>query len=219
VAPDWGMTPEERRTVLITAVVLLLASTVRLAWESRPVTPLLPPDSSAYAELIPATDSLLALEERRRTPLAPGERVDPNRADEVELSRLPGVGPALARRIMDDRERRGPFRRLDELARVPGVGPATVHRLESLLDLDNPPPGGIGGDAAGPLDLNRADEVELERLPGIGPALAQRILAERRRRGRFEAAEELLEISGVGPITWERLRPLVTVDGAHGGLH
>ncbi|TVR62986.1 MAG: ComEA family DNA-binding protein [Gemmatimonadales bacterium] len=213
------MTPEEQRTVLITALVLILASTVRLAWESRPVAPLLPPDMSAYGELIQATDSLLAVEERRRTPLAPGERVDPNRADEVELSRLPGVGPALARRIIDDRELGGPFQDLDALERVPGIGAATLRRLDGLLDLDAPPVGDAAGGAEGPIDLNRAELAELERLPGVGPALAERILAERRRRGRFGAPEDLLEISGIGPITWERLRPLVTVDGAHGSAH
>lgn len=208
------MTPEERRTVLITATLLLVASLARLGWESRPMAPLLPPDSSAYAELIPATDSLLALEERRLTPLGPGERIDPNRADDVELSRLPGVGPALARRIVDHRELEGPFHRVEDLEEVAGIGPATVTRLANLLDLDDPPPTGSRTGGSGPLDLNRAEATDLEQLPGVGPALAERILAERRRRGSFQRPEELLEISGIGPITWERLRPLVSVDGS-----
>jgi competence ComEA-like helix-hairpin-helix protein len=62
-----------------------------------------------------------------------------------------------------------------------------------------------------PLDLNRATAVELQRLPGIGPGLAQRILAERERRGRFESPEALRQVVGVGPKKLAALRDLVTV--------
>jgi competence ComEA-like helix-hairpin-helix protein len=62
-----------------------------------------------------------------------------------------------------------------------------------------------------PLDLNRATAADLQRLPGIGPGLAQRILAERERRGRFESPEALRQVMGVGPKKLAALRDLVTV--------
>jgi len=199
---------------MITAGVLLAASVVRFGWEVRPVTPLLPPDTTLYAELIPETDRLLEEEERRNTPLAPGERIDPNRDSEVELARLPGVGPALAARIVQHREDRGPFRAPEDLGQVAGIGDVTVERLRDLLDLSDPPtaPGGSG--RAGPreaLDLNRAGPEELEALPGIGPALAGRIVEVRTERRGFGRVEDLLEVPGIGPATLERLRPLVAV--------
>ena len=52
-----------------------------------------------------------------------------NRATAVELERLPGIGPALARRIVADREARGPFATVPDLDRVSGIGPAMVARL------------------------------------------------------------------------------------------
>lgn len=52
-----------------------------------------------------------------------------NRADETELSLLPGVGPALARRIAEDRARRGPYGRAEDLQRVRGIGPRLAARL------------------------------------------------------------------------------------------
>lgn len=211
------MTPEERRTVVITAAVLLLASLVRVGWEARPRPPLLPADTSAYAGLLAETDSLIAEEDRRNTPLADGERIDPNRDSEVELARLPGVGPALASRIVAFREGEGPFRRPEDLARVPGIGDATAARLRDLLDLTNPPPlgptevgpaGGAGGrPGGGRLDLNRAGAAELEALPGVGPVLAARILEERRARGGFRTVDELMDVPGIGPVVIERLRP------------
>src|SRR6266540_2183754 len=64
---------------------------------------------------------------------------------------------------------------------------------------------------ARPLDLNRATVAELARLPGVGPGLAQRILEERGRRGRFDSPEALRQVVGLGPKKLAALRDLVTV--------
>ena len=52
-----------------------------------------------------------------------------NRATAVELEGVPGIGPALARGIVADREARGPFPTAAALERVAGIGPAMVVRL------------------------------------------------------------------------------------------
>lgn len=57
-----------------------------------------------------------------------GYRIDINSATWIELSQLEGIGPVIARRIVDDRERRGPFASIDDLQRVRGIGPRTVER-------------------------------------------------------------------------------------------
>ncbi|HEX8906327.1 MAG TPA: ComEA family DNA-binding protein, partial [Longimicrobiaceae bacterium] len=54
-----------------------------------------------------------------------------NSASAQELTRLPGIGPSLAGRIVAWREGHGAFRTLDDLAQVPGIGPATVARIRS----------------------------------------------------------------------------------------
>ena len=61
-----------------------------------------------------------------------------------------------------------------------------------------------------PLDLNRASAEEISRLPGVGPSLARRIVEERDRRGRFESADGLKGILGMGPKKLAALRELVT---------
>ena len=55
------------------------------------------------------------------------------------------------------------------------------------------------------VSLNSASERELDRLPGIGPALAERIVAAR----PFSSVEDLLNVSGIGAATLEKLRPRV----------
>ena len=60
--------------------------------------------------------------------------------------------------------------------------------------------------------INTASATELERLPGIGPALAGRILEYRRQHGRFSRADQLVEVKGIGPKTFEKMKPWVVVD-------
>jgi comEA protein len=48
------------------------------------------------------------------------------------------------------------------------------------------------------IDINQATPDELEALPGIGPVLAQRIIAERNRVGKFSSLEGLLKVKGIG---------------------
>lgn len=64
---------------------------------------------------------------------APAPLVDVNRAEVTELVSLPGIGPATAAAIVDDRERNGPFLDVDDLVRVRGIGPAKLAALRDLV--------------------------------------------------------------------------------------
>jgi competence protein ComEA len=59
--------------------------------------------------------------------------VDLNRATVAELTTLPGVGPATAAAIVDDRVRNGPYFDVDDLLRVRGIGPIKVENLRLLV--------------------------------------------------------------------------------------
>lgn len=67
-----------------------------------------------------------------RTGGAPAGPINLNTADVDVLETLPGVGPATAAAIVDDRQRNGPFASVDDLERVRGIGPA---KLAALIDL------------------------------------------------------------------------------------
>ncbi len=61
-----------------------------------------------------------------------------------------------------------------------------------------------------PVNINTASKAELMTLPGVGEVIAERIL-EYRRAKRFETPEELMEVKGIGPKKFERLRPYIRV--------
>lgn len=62
------------------------------------------------------------------------------------------------------------------------------------------------------IDVNSAEEPQLDLLPGIGPRLAARIVEERRAAGSFASLDELVRVAGVGPRLVERLRPYAVAD-------
>jgi competence protein ComEA len=67
--------------------------------------------------------------------LAPGQSLDINTATEAELTQLPGVGPSLARRIVEYREANGPFQTADDLQNVSGIGPSKFAKMEPYVRL------------------------------------------------------------------------------------
>lgn len=69
----------------------------------------------------------------------------------------------------------------------------------------------VGGTGEGLINLNTATTDQLQELPGVGPVLAAAILDWRERNGGFSAVADLQEVSGIGPKSFEKLAPLVTV--------
>lgn len=76
--------------------------------------------------------------------------------------------------------------------------------------------GPVGGNPAADgaelqVNLNTADQAALEELPGVGPVTAAAIVQWRTEHGRFTHPDELLEVSGIGEATLEKLRAHVTL--------
>jgi competence protein ComEA len=67
--------------------------------------------------------------------------LDVNRAAVGDLELLPGVGPALAQRIVAHRVEHGAFASIDALAQVRGIGPKTLERLRPLVAIGAAPAG------------------------------------------------------------------------------
>lgn len=218
------MSPE-RRAVLLLLGLAVLGQGVR-SWLAIPGTP---PGEVRLLGAGPAgapaahRDSSLT----HSRPLGAGETIDLDRAGAAEIARLPRVGVGLARKIVADREARGPFGGLSGLDRVPGIGPGLLaaigpHAAFSGKPVPHGSPAGAppaSGSAIEPpnpstpepLDLNTATVAELEGLPFVGPYMAQQIVAHRTRHGPFNAVDSLVRVPGVGPATLARIRARLRV--------
>jgi competence protein ComEA len=70
---------------------------------------------------------------------------------------------------------------------------------------------GVPGTTGTLVNINTADQLELEELPGVGPVTATAIIEWRTEHGGFSTVDELIEVSGIGEVTLGELRDLVTV--------
>jgi competence ComEA-like helix-hairpin-helix protein len=123
------MPPAERHALLWLLALALAGQAVRYLL-TRPGEPpgqvqllasMSPPGSAAAQR-----DSAMA----QGRPLRPGETIDVDRASMAELTRLPKVGPRLAKTILAHRIQHGPFGSLAGLDQVAGVGPGLLRTLE-----------------------------------------------------------------------------------------
>jgi competence ComEA-like helix-hairpin-helix protein len=125
---------DDRRAALLLAGLLLAGAGVRFFLSPRPGAPA----GDVRLESAPIDRGAGLRETARRAadlarPLAPGERIDLDRADVTEITRLPRVGPALAQRIVAWRSEHGPFGSLARLDSVPGIGPKLVEAIRPFV--------------------------------------------------------------------------------------
>lgn len=153
---------------------------------------------------------------------------DPNSADLKDLSLIPGLGPALAAKLVEFRLRQT-INKPSDLLGVPGIGPAIVQKIKPWFQWKDEhgsgESAGKGGESRNmaffvrtdklkpgdsPIDINRASVEELQKLPGVGPALAKRIVEERGKKD-FSSIDDLMRVSGIGSKTIARIRPVAVV--------
>jgi len=162
---------------------------------------------------------------RMRNPLLMGEPLDLVRDPVDAITSVPGVSAAGAMSLVSATADRSPDSppSTRELAKVDGLSRIGRERLIEVSKLasssyssssSSREPSARRSTSSAPREpvaINTATEAELERLPGIGPSLAAKIVADRAAKGPFRSVDDLDRVSGIGPATVERLRPMAVV--------
>lgn len=117
------LTQRERVTLAVLGALALVALAL-FAWQQRR-----PP-------LVIHGESTAAQAQAWDAQLATARQIDINTASRAQLERLPGIGPALAAQIVEDRAAHGPFRRPEDVTRVKGIGPKTYESLHDYITVE-----------------------------------------------------------------------------------
>tara|TARA_B100000378_G_C17905574_1_gene364258 strand:+ start:191 stop:589 length:399 start_codon:yes stop_codon:yes gene_type:complete len=132
------MTPQEKfisKFLLTILAVGLMVGDVRRTWF---------PETFDISESAEEADEVAKIAQERRTARLAGEniasiitiqKVNLNRALKSELITLPGIGPALADRIIAYRDEFGTFKTIDDLRNVKGVGDKSLEKIRLYFEL------------------------------------------------------------------------------------
>ena len=63
----------------------------------------------------------------------------------------------------------------------------------------------------GLININTADEKQLQQIKGVGPAIAGRIIDYRTNNGAFKSVDEIKKVRGIGDKTFEKMKDYITV--------
>jgi competence protein ComEA len=140
-----------------------------------------------------------------RKPKEKPQKFNLNDADTIQLEKIYGIGPALAKRIVKYRDKLGGFVSQDQLKEVYGLDTAVVKKITEASYLSDPP-------GVKKINLNTADEKILATHPYFGRKIASAIVAYRFQHGNFKSVDDLSKIPLIDKNNLGRLFPYATVD-------
>jgi competence protein ComEA len=90
---------------------------------------------------------------------------------------------------------------------IPAITPTPVPSTsQPAAQGENPPSPSVGL-----ININTATLEEFDRLPDIGPVMAQRIIDYRTTSGLFTTIEDIMNVPGIGTLTFEKIKSLITI--------
>lgn len=130
----------------------------------------------------------------------PGTIISLNSADTTELKRIPGIGSAIARKIVNYRKRLGAFCRIEQLKEIQ----LKAEKLRPWFSID-----------AGQIHRINLNKASLERMtyhPYINFYQAKVIVEYRKKKGSIKSLKQLSLYEEFTPADFERLEPYVCCD-------
>jgi competence ComEA-like helix-hairpin-helix protein len=130
-----GFTRNEQKVLLFLIGAFFLGFAVKVYQEHYQPLPDTPDNPMDYQTTAIALPSGRHDEEAKIFEPLSGP-ISVNSAGAFELERLPGIGPAMAKRIIDYRDRHGKFTSIEELHKIKGIGAKTLKKIRPYIQID-----------------------------------------------------------------------------------
>lgn len=130
--------------------------------------------------------------------------IDINKSDTAEWIALPGIGGKLAARIIKFREKLGGFYSVDQVAEIYGLQDSVFRRIRSFLRAESP--------ELRKLNINKAEEADLNQHPYISRDLARSIVNYRVQHGKFASPEDLMQLVNMTAEVYGKLTPYISIE-------
>jgi comEA protein len=129
-----GFTRNEQRVLLFLTACFVTGGSIKIYQEHYQPLPNAPDESI----ILESTDSgfvAVSISQEKKIETGSFFNVQLNTAGQIELERIPGIGPVMARRILSYRQSKGRFQTVDELLNVKGIGPKKLQKIRSYVQI------------------------------------------------------------------------------------
>lgn len=139
----FGLTPDEKKVIIFFIVALALGNAVLLYKKSHPAfVPELKYSGPELPKVVEQSGQHPADEEKPiknqwAVKKKPAGKIDINRAGSRDLEKLPAIGPAMAKKIIDFRKESGDFRKVEDLMKIKGIGSKKFNKLREHVFVDH----------------------------------------------------------------------------------
>ncbi len=131
------------------------------------------------------------------------ESIEINGSDSAGLTRIYGIGPVLASRIIKYREKLGGFCNKSQLMEVYGIDSVRFNQIENQVDIDT---SGIKR-----IFINKVSLNELRKCPYLDYYMAKKIIDKRIQKGKFYSMEEISALFNSKPEVYSKIAPYITL--------
>lgn len=130
-------------------------------------------------------------------------RIELNAADTNELKRLPGIGSAFARRIVNFRNKLGGFHHTDQLLEVYGFDQQRFESIRNSITVDST--------RISKIDINKATAEELNKHPYLNSSAAKALVNYRQQHGVFQELTDILGCKLIDAELYRKLAPYLKI--------
>lgn len=197
----FGYNRKERRASFILIILIIIVLSARVFVPSSDM------------EITDVTLQFMSEADADSVKHKPSFMFDPNKASYDTLL-LAGLEEKEARTLVSYRNKGGRFRKPSDIQKLHGLDSAEAERIIPYISIRQDTSYNIRYQKRAPVGLNSCDSAMLEKLPGIGPVLSARIIKYRNLLGGFVAVDQLREVYGLQPETYETIRTMVFADTA-----